>query len=220
MGEMGLENGAPAAYTELDADGAIRAALRNAPPYMLAFYNLLKSSHDTNAATNTTNASALAYNSRALAENSRMLSSLISHVDAVEKTTRMIEKNQQGLSDQHDADLAAVRANVSQVTAAHQESLNQRSLEDLREIVDRGIPLTVQHEPLQLATALLTILKLPLHMPLVVGWRSWNPPAHADRLDRLEQAASAPAAPTVPLRALLFTLASPAARDDVLRPQV
>ena len=44
--EQGSRTGTP--FLELDADGSFRAALKDAPPYMQVFYNLLKSSHDTN----------------------------------------------------------------------------------------------------------------------------------------------------------------------------
>ena len=91
----------------------------------------------------------------------------------------------------------------------------------------RGISLSVTHEPTQLASALLTALKLERHAPLVVRWRSWNPPAKA--AEGIEAAANVPAqatpveaavnvpAPAVQRQALVFTLACPSARDDILR---
>ena len=82
----------------------------------------------------------------------------------------------------------------------------------------RGILLAVQLEPQQLAATLLTALKLPKNAPLVVGWRAWNPPT---RIENVEQAVPAAAplmrVPAAPLRALVYTLACPATRDDILR---
>ena len=77
----------------------------------------------------------------------------------------------------------------------------------------RGTPPVVQLEPLHLAAALLTELNLLHHAPLVVGWRARSPPACPDHPAPV--AAAAPAAPQ--LRAIVFTLASPEARDDILR---
>ena len=47
--EMEQGNGQTASHLVLDPDGTIRAALSNALLYMQVFYNLLKSSHDSNA---------------------------------------------------------------------------------------------------------------------------------------------------------------------------
>ena len=99
-----------------------------------------------------------AENTRLLTENTRVVNSLAFRVDAV-------EQSQQALSAQHDADLAAVRADIARATTANQESINERTLEDSREIVVRGIPLAVVLEPLPLAAALLTALKLEQYVP-------------------------------------------------------
>ena len=84
----------------------------------------------------------------------------------------------------------------------------------------RGIPLAVPLEPLPLANALLTALNLQQHTALVVGWRAWNPPARtapAQHACPADPAAPAALAHPVPSRALIFTLACTAARDDILR---
>ena len=153
----------------LDADGAIKAALHDAPPYIHILYDLLKTSHDANAAANATNAAAFVQVSHALAENSRVLSSLAPRVDAVEQQPQTIDRNQAALSARHDADIAAVRAGVSFNSAVNQDALNHRSLEDPREIIVRGIPLAVQLEPTPLAAALLTALKLHHLVPFITG---------------------------------------------------
>ena len=70
---------AVAPYCELDANGMIRAALHDAPPYMQIIYNLLKTSHDSNAAS-------LADNSRVMAETTHTLASLASRVDELATT--------------------------------------------------------------------------------------------------------------------------------------
>ena len=83
----------------------------------------------------------------------------------------------------------------------------------------RGIPPTVQLEPLQLEAALLNAINLPQHAPLVVGWRAWSPPARPVHPVPMQPTPAAPDAPQLAaqLRALVFTLASPAARDGILR---
>ena len=83
--DSSAELNAPVPFRALDADGALKAALHDAPPYIHVLYDLLKSSHDTNAAANATNVAALVQVSHALAENSRVLSSLAPRVDAVEQ---------------------------------------------------------------------------------------------------------------------------------------
>ena len=206
-----------------------KAALHDAPPYIHVLYDLLKSSHDANAAANATNAAALVQVSHVLAENSRVLSSLAPRVDAVEQQLQTIDRNQAALNARHDADIAAVQAGVSFNSAVNQDALNHRSLEDPREIIVRGIPPAVQLEPAPLAAALLTALKLHHLVLFITGWRAWDPPARADR--RRIAAAASPAAPALAASALaapalaapaltaslLFTFAFPAARDDILR---
>ena len=113
-----------------------------------------------------------------------------------------------------------VRADIAQNNAGNKDSLSQYLLEDSREIIVRGIPLAVQHEPLPLANALLTALNLQQHTALVVGWRAWNPPARAapaQHAGPADPAAPAALAHPVPSRALVFTLACAAARDDILQ---
>ena len=95
------------------ADGAMKAALHDAPSYIHVLYDLLKSSHDANATANASNAAALLQVKLALAENSRVLSNLAPRVDAVEQHLQTIDRNQAALSAGHDADIAAVRAGVS-----------------------------------------------------------------------------------------------------------
>ena len=56
----------------------------------------------------------------------------------------------------------------------------------------------LEHEPLPLATALLTALKLQQHASLVVGWRAWNPPPRAGRAQHADLAD--PATPAAPVR--------------------
>ena len=162
---MGQGNGSSTPYSELDAEGTIGAALRDAPPHMQIIYNLLKTSHDSNAA-------ALADNSRVIAETTQTLSNLITRFDELATRVDVVEQNQHALGIRLDADLTAVRADITRANATNRDSLNQRSLEDPREIIVRGIPQAEQLEPLPLSAALLTALKLPHHAPLVVGWRS------------------------------------------------
>ena len=52
----------------------------------------------------------------------------------------IVEQTQQALSGRLDADLTAVREDITRVTAANRDSLNQRSLQDSRQIIVRGIP--------------------------------------------------------------------------------
>ena len=82
-----------------DADGRMRTALKDVPLYMQWFLELLSKSHNTHA-------SAIAANTQAVAENTSALNSLMSRVDAV-------EKGQQALSNRHNADLPAVRAEIA-----------------------------------------------------------------------------------------------------------
>ena len=207
---MDQGEGSPAPYLQLDADGSVRAALQNAPSYIQVFYNLLKSSHDSNAAS-------LAANSRVLSETTHTLNSLVSRVDELATRVDAVEQNQQGLGTPLDADIAGMREGISHNATANQEALNQRSLVDSREIIVRGIPPAVQLEPLQLASALLTALQLQQHVPLVVGWRAWNAPARADNAPQAVAVAPPEGAPAAQLRALVFTLACPATRDNILR---
>ena len=208
MDDMELESAesvAAASHPEAELDGAMRALLKEAPPYMQCFYQLLNRTHNTQA------------------ENTRTLNSLVSRVGS-------IEQNQQALSvisARYDTELAAVRAYIARFTNAKQEERERSTLEDPREILVRGTSLSVTHEPMQLASALLTALKLERHVPLVDRWRSWNPPARA--AEGVEAVANVPAqvtlveavvnvpAPAVQRRALVFTLACPSARDDILR---
>ena len=184
---MDQGNGASTPYSELDAEGMIGAALRDAPPHMQIIYNFLKTSHDSNAA-------ALVDNSRVMAETTRTLSNLITRVDELATRVDVVEQNQHAFG-----------------------VLNQRSLEDPREIIVRGSPQAVQLEPLSLSAALLTALKLPHHAPLVVGWRAWSPPVRPDHPAVAAPDAPAATRPATPQRALVFTLASPEARYDILR---
>ena len=113
-----------------------------------------------------------------------------------------------------------VRADIARNNAGNKDSLSQCLLEDSREIIVRGIPLALYLEPLPLANALLAVLNLQQHTALVVGWRAWNPPARAAPAQHAGPAdPAAPAAPAhpVPSRALVFTLACAAARDDIPR---
>ena len=87
---MDQGNSAGEPHSELEADGSIRNALHGAPVYMQALYNLIKSSHDSNAASlaelkssNAVNSAALAENSRTLADTTRALNTLASCVDEV-----------------------------------------------------------------------------------------------------------------------------------------
>ena len=176
---------------------------------MQIIYNLLKASHDSNAAS-------LADNSRVMADTTRTLNNLVIRVDELTTRVDVIQQNQHALGARLNADLTAVRADISRANDANQAAMNLRSLEDPREIIVRGIPQAVQLEPMPLSAALLTALNLPYHAPLVVGWRAWSPPARPHH--HAVAAPDAPAAPrsAAPPRALVFTLASPDARDDIL----
>ena len=165
MDGEGQECETRASYNVLDANGSIRAALQEAPAYMQVFYNLLKSSHDSNAAalaelkrSHVENSAALAENSRVLAVTTHALTTLASRVDEV-------AQNQQALSTRVNTDLAAVHENVSRNAASIREAKVYRSLEDPREIIVRGIPAAVQLEPMQIAAALLATLKLQQSYP-------------------------------------------------------
>ena len=127
-----------------------------------------------------------------------------------------VEQSQQSLSTRIDADLTEVRPYVSRNTAANQEQRTHRTLADRRQVIGRGIPPAVGHEPLLLVAALLTTLKLELYIPLVVGWRMPNPPARAEQPAQAASTAPVALVPAVPLRALVFSLASAEARDDIL----
>ena len=141
--EMDHGCGASAPYLELDEDGSIRAALLDAPPYLQVFYNLLKSSRDSNAATFAELKSSHATNAAAPAENSRVLADTICALNSLSTRVDEVEQNQQALTARLDVDLAAVHENISRNTASNRESLTQRLLEDPREIVVRGILLAV-----------------------------------------------------------------------------
>ena len=169
MDDMEHDHGLADPYSALDPDGTSEAVLLNAPPHMEIFYDLIKTAHDSNAAAlaelkaaHSSNAALLAENSHVLAETTHALISLATRVNVV-------EQSQQALATRVDADLTEVRANVSRVTAANSEHRNHRSLEDTRQIIVRGIPSVVCHEPLPLATALLSALKLERYVSLVVS---------------------------------------------------
>ena len=83
---MDQGDGAGAPYIMLDADGSIGAALRDVPPYTQLIYNLLKTSHDANAAF-------FVDNSRVMAETTRTLSSLASRVDELTACVDVVEQN-------------------------------------------------------------------------------------------------------------------------------
>ena len=180
----------------------------------------LKSSHAANA-------TALADNTRALADNARMLSSRSSRVDDVDQRQQALSARQNAdiarqdaVIARHDADIAMVRADIARNNSGNKDSLCQCLLEDSREIIVHGIPLAVQLEPLPLTNALLTAVNLQQHTALVVGWRAWNPLARAapaQHAGPVDSAAPAALAHPVPSRALVFTLACAAARDDILR---
>ena len=102
----------------------------------LLIYNLLKTSHDANAVD-------LADNSRDMTQTTRILCSLASRVDELATHVGYVEQNQHALSNRLDTGLTVVRADISRAIAANHDSLHQRSLEDLREIIVRGIPPTV-----------------------------------------------------------------------------
>ena len=184
---------------------------------MQALYNLIKSSHDSNAvslaelkSSHAVNSAALAENSRTLADTTRALNTLASRVDEV-------VQSQQALSTRVNAELTLMHANVSRNTFATEESLTHRSLEDPREIIVRGIPQAVTLEPLQIAAALLTALNLPQLASLVTGFRPWNSPDRVAPAVRPATGAPPVQAPVDPLRAFVFTLACPSTRDDILQ---
>ena len=94
--EIDQGSGASAPYRCLDSGGSLKAALQEAPPYMRVFYDLLKTSHDSNATAladlrnaHTINAAALAENSRVLADTARTLSSLATRVNDVEQSSSL-----------------------------------------------------------------------------------------------------------------------------------
>ena len=93
----------------------------------------------------------------------------------------------------------------------------RRTAGDPRQIVVRGIPPAVRLEPLSFAAALLTALKLEMHVLLVVKWRAWNTPAREQQPLHTPTTTSDARVPATALRTLVFTLASPEARDDILR---
>ena len=115
-----------------------------------------------------------------------------------------------------DTTLAEVHAIDARNTAVNQEQRSHRILGDTRELVVRRIPPAVRHEPLALFAAILTALKLELHIPLVVGWRVWNQPTRAAQPAQGQSTAPPTAVPAAPLRALVFTLASAETRDDIV----
>ena len=175
---------------------------------MLALYELIKSSHDANAAAlaelrglNATNAAALAEHSRILADTLRTLGSLVTCVE-------QLEESNISLATRHDADITEVCTQISRNTAANQEQLAHRVIDDPRQIVVRGIPPAVRLEPLPLAAALITALKLEMHVPLVVKRRAWNPPARVQQPLHTPSTTSDAPVPATALRALVFTLAS------------
>ena len=89
-----------------------------------------------------------------------------------------VEQKQQTLCTQPNAELSAIRSVIASASAANKEATKQqRTLVDPCDVVFRGIPQTVLHEPMQLAVALLTALHFEFYVPHVVGWRLWNPPA-------------------------------------------
>ena len=105
MDDMELESAesvAAASHPEAELDGAMRALLKEAPPYMQCFYQLLNRTQNI------------------LAENTRTLNSLVSRVGS-------IEQNQQALcaiSARHDTELAAVRADIARFTTPSRRSAN------------------------------------------------------------------------------------------------
>ena len=184
---------------------------------MQALYNLIKSSHDSNAATLAELKNSHAENSAALAENSRNLADTTHSLNTLASRVDEVVQSQQALSTRVNAELTSMHANVSRNTFVTEESIIHRSLEDPREIIVRGIPQAVTLEPLQIAAALLTALKLPKLAPLVTEYRVWNPPAREGPADRPVTGAPLALAPAVPLRAFVYKLACPATRDDILQ---
>ena len=186
---------------------------------------LLKSSHDSNAAalgvlksSHAANATALAENTRALAENARMLSSLSSRVDEV-------DQRQQALSARHDADIARQDAVIAMMsTSLWYEPISRETTLAIK--IRSASACSKTHAKLLCVAylsrfnSLLTALNLQQHTALVVGWRAWNPPARAalaQHTGPADKVAPAALAYPVPSRALVFTLACAAARDDTLR---
>ena len=211
-------NATAALFSSPDSDGVIKAGIADAPPYMQFIYQIVKTSHDSNAAalaelksSHAANAATLAENTRVLADNANALNNLRSRVNEV-------ELRQQALSTQHDDEMAQVRTDIARISASNQNSLNWRSLKDPREIIVRGIPLNVQQEPSQLAAALLTALDLQELVPLVTKWHVWNQSGRTARPD-LAAAAVVPAAPApaAQSRAFVFTLACAETCDDILK---
>ena len=223
-----------ASPTALDPDGQIKATLEGAPAYMQHFYLLLKSSHDSNAAglaelrsSHAANVTALAENTRVLAENARMLTSLSSGVDEVDQRQQTHSTRYDtdiarldAVIARHNADNAAARSDIARNSTGNEGPRNRPTLDGPRQIIVRGIPLAVQLEPLPLANALLTALKLQQYAPLVIGSRAWNQPAravHAEHASLGDQAAPAALPRPALTRALVFTLACAETHDDILR---
>ena len=213
---MDQDKGQGAPYLALDHDGRLKTAPDDAPPHMHILYDLIKSAHDSNAAALTELKSSHAANAAMLAENSRVLADTTRALNDLAARVHEVEQSQQSLSTRVDSTLTEIRANVSHNTAANQEQRTHHTLTDTRQLIVRGIPPAVRHEPLALSAALLTALKLELYIQLVVGWRVWNPPARTERPAQAASTAPAALVPAAPLRALVFTLASAETRDDIL----
>ena len=111
----------------------------------------------------------------------RTLSNLVTLVDELTTRVDVIQQNQHALGARLNADLTAVRADISRANDANQAAMSLRSLKDPREIIMRGIPQAVQLEPMPLSATLLTALNLPYHAPHVVGWRARSPSARPDQ---------------------------------------
>ena len=205
-----------APFPVLDPDGTMKASLHDAPHYVHVIYDLLKTSHDTNAAASAANAATLANVALSLAESTRVLSNLVPRMDAVEQRLHTIEGAQAALSARHDSDIGAVRSGLSYHSAAIQESLSHRALKDPRELLVRGIPPSINHEPMQLAASLLRALNLHLYVQLITEAREWKPPPRTRPPSALGAAAPPAPLPATPLRAFVFKLANPEARDDIL----
>ena len=134
-----------------------------------------------------------------LADTTRTLETIATRVDQV-------QQSQQSLTTRHDAEMAEVRALVSRNTAVNDEQQAHRQIEDLREIIVRGIPHAVHHR------SKIRIVRPVRHRVARVEPPSpctapMQTPAFAP--DGQPQAAS--------LRALVFTLACPATRDVIIR---
>ena len=165
MNEEAHEPELGTSYPALDPDGVLRNAFTNASPHMQAVYDLLKHVHDSNAVANAANAAVLAENSRVLNDTTRALTGLTSRLQD-------IEQNQHALSARVDAGLAEMRTAIACNTAANKEEIKHRILRDPREIIMRGIPPAVRHDPLPLAAAILRALKLDPYIPFLVSWRT------------------------------------------------